>query len=204
MLCEWIRVSPRRTAMVVGLEQPLTAMQASRRLGTDPHATSFLFWELAARGVTACVNPSATTNRLHWLTEVGLTCRDRIRSGLSLPPLPQRLPDVPWSLYAELLFRHRSAVVLALTEPMRPSHIRRRAMLRDGGLRMSANNTRDVVRFLVENKVAQPVPVDRQLHPWYELTELGARCRQLLTSSTTQTGATPKADQRDIPWRYET
>lgn len=166
------------------LDQPLTSRQLAERLGTTPAAASFLLWSLMAKGVTCCLNPDATANRLHWLTDLGVECQTRMRGADGRPTVNPILPDLPWSLYGELLFRHRAAVVLALNGPVRACEIRRRAISRDPGLRMSANNTRDVMRFLVDRGVAKPATVPELRYPHFALTELGLQLRQLIERAT--------------------
>lgn len=182
-LCEWIAVSPRRESVLVALRQPLTAVQLAGRLGCEPGPASYCFWELSTRGVTRCLNPAATNNRLHWLTGIGRACRDRLIRAEGLPPTALTLPELDWPLYGELLFRHRAAVLRAMNGPRQPSEIRRLAVDRQSGLRMSANNVRDVVRFLVEKKVAAPVDRSRAGHKRYALTETGLAFKQLLLNA---------------------
>ncbi len=66
---------------------------------------------------------------------------------------------------------------------MQAAAIKRRAVFHDPQLRMSANNVRDVMRYLVDNGVVRVVRVRRKAHPRYELTELGHAFQQLLVGT---------------------
>lgn len=183
-ICQWLAASPRRGAVIAALGQPLTARQLALRLGVNPDLAAYCFWELSLRRLTRCLNPGAAANRLHWLTRLGRACRDELRRRSGLPPRKAVLPRIDWVLYGELLYRHRAAVLRAMNGPMRPCDIRRRAIKRQMGLRMSANNARDVMRFLVGRGVAMPVEVPGRSHTHYSLTATGMVMRDLLLSAT--------------------
>lgn len=79
-----------------------------------------------------------------------------------------------------MCFRHRAAILRTMTEPLQPATIRRRACKRDAGLRMSANNARDVMGELRALDIVRPVRVRKKAHLHYELTPKGRAYRDLL------------------------
>lgn len=90
------------------------------------------------------------------------------------------MPDIDWSLYGSVCYRHREAIIKILSEPLQPSEIKRRARIRFAGIRMSANNVRDVMRIFVRQGIVRKIYVKRQRHPRYELTEQSRVFRDLL------------------------
>lgn len=92
-------------------------------------------------------------------------------------------PTTNWDLYGWVCYRHRAAILKTLTEPMQPATIKRKARSRDPTLRMSANNTRDIIRLFRERGIVQPVYVRKKAHARYELTETGMVLQRLLAQA---------------------
>ncbi len=63
---------------------------------------------------------------------------------------------------------------------MQAAAIKRKARLRDSNLRMSANNVRDVLKYLLGAQITRRVVVRKKKHPRYELTDLGKEFQRLL------------------------
>jgi hypothetical protein len=97
-----------------------------------------------------------------------------------MPRLVHDYPNLDWQLYGEVCFSHRAAVLKTLTQPMQPAHIKRRARFQDPTIRMSANNVRDVIRFLRSKRIVQPVELRKKAHPRYQLTDTGRQIQRLL------------------------
>jgi len=95
-------------------------------------------------------------------------------------PAVHRFPKISWDLYGSVCYRHRSAVVEATRGPMQAALIKRTAFSRDSSLRMSANNVRDVMMYLVETGVVKKIHVRKKRHPRFELTDLGLEFQKLL------------------------
>lgn len=157
--------------------QPATATQLSRWLRTSPDRCSCVLHKLRSKGLVTCLNPSANRNRLFWLTRSGVAQRRQL--------LGQRqelldFPDIDWDLYASVCYSHRGEVIRSLTHAMQPATIKRRATFRNPNRRMSANNVRDVIRYLKENGIVRAVKLPKRRHPGYELTERGLHMRRLL------------------------
>src|SRR6185295_1034998 len=167
--------------VVVSWSQPLTAIQVARSTQWSLDASCDLLAELFAHRLLYCLNEEAHRYRLYWLTPLGVQCQRRMRSRLFLAPHPHDFPRVDWRLYGEVCFSHRSAIVTALSEPLQPCEIKRRARHRDPLLRMSANHARDAIRILHEYGVVRRVPVSGKYWPRYELTARGRKLRALLT-----------------------
>ena len=178
--CHFQEVTPGMTSLVLlSITQPITATQLARRLDLTFQQCSDALKRLRAKQLVQCLNPYATRSRLYWLTDHG---REHRRSSLSSPPI-EEFSDADWRLYATVCFSHRSEVIRTLTAPMQPAQIKRRASFLRPGLRMSANNVRDVVRYLQRHGIVRQVRVKRRAHPRYVLTEAGRQFRQLLVQA---------------------
>ncbi len=176
----YISQSERRQRILHAITQPLTARQLAKRTGLSQDGCSEVLAQLRATKLIVCVNEKARQSRLYIPTKLGLQLQNRLRKSRDLSTNEFFMPECDWETYGRLCHRHRSAVVLAMTEPLQPSIIKRRARLRNSDLRMSANNVRDVMRLLVAWGVAKPVQVKRKAHLRYELTEQGRVFQRLL------------------------
>jgi predicted transcriptional regulator len=63
---------------------------------------------------------------------------------------------------------------------MQAAAIKRKALFQNPQLRMSANNVRDVMKYLLKVGVVRKVNIKRRGHPRYELTDLGEVFKELL------------------------
>ena len=136
--------------------------------------------ELTTYTVLGCLNDHARSSRLYWLTDLGVACQRQLFQQRVQRSPETFFPDVDWQLYGWVCFRHRAAIIKALTEPMQPSAIKRRARFHNPRLQMSANNTRDIVRLFLKRRVIRAVPVRKKTHLRYELTEVGRVIQELL------------------------
>jgi hypothetical protein len=159
------------------LTQPMTGTQLSRRLGISLDRCRSALYALQSHRLVQCLNPTANRNRLFWLTCHGKSCQRRLDSEAYLS---HDFPDIDWGLYASVCYSHRSKVIRTLTFAMQPSQIKRRAVIRTPGLRMSANNVRDVIRYLNAHGIVRQIRVKKRAHPCYQLTEIGLHFRRLL------------------------
>ncbi|MFI5225002.1 MAG: hypothetical protein ACHQX3_12305, partial [Nitrospirales bacterium] len=171
----WLYSSQRRLAILRKLDQPLTATQLARKAGIDRDSCSELLGELYLKAFVTCLNPKQQRSRVYWLTGRGL----HFRSRLTQEPI-EPLPEIEWALYGELCHNHRSAIMRAIREPMRPSKIKRRALLADAELRINLNNVRDILRWMLRKNLVQHVHLRKYVHPLYELTGTGKAMQQLL------------------------
>ena len=137
--------------------------------------------QLALCGLVKCLNPYATRSRLYWLTPAGILCQKKLSKDKTLPNIVKYLPDIDWELYGWICYNHRAAIIRALTEPMQPATIKRRAKQQNPKLKMSANNVRDVMKLFLQKEIVKPVKVKKKTHLRYELTELGCRIQGLLS-----------------------
>lgn len=176
----WLIQSSRRQRVLREVIQPLTATQLAKRLQMQRDVCSVLLKELALYDLVRCYNPTAQRNRIYWITDAGHVCQRKLQADQGAPHHQFDFPVVDWSRYGQVCFRHRSAIVRALIDPMQPAAIKRRARARDTSLRMSANNVRDALRDLREYDVVRPVRVKGAAHTHYELTDLGKCCQFLL------------------------
>lgn len=166
-----------RQRVCLAATQPMTATQLSRRLGKSLARCSKALLGLKSHKLMKCLNPGALRNRLFWMTSLGQEMRKRLDDHM---PLSCNLAGVDWKLYGKVCFSQRSQVIQALASPRRPSEIKRKARRLFPGCTMSANNVRDVIRYLTACGVTRPVKVRRRRYPNYGLTKLGLRLRQLL------------------------
>ncbi len=176
----WLLLSERRKRIISSLTQPCTATQIARRCEIPRDACSDSIARLVRHRLLTCLNPGQRRSRLYWLTNTGKACQKRLFKEQGRAPPEHLFPDVDWALYGWLCFRHRAAIIQAMSQPLQPAVIRRRACFRDPTLRMSANNTRDVMRLLKQKGVVQPLKQGRQVHAKYALGEQGQTYRQLI------------------------
>lgn len=176
----WLIQSERRKNILVDFNQPLTATHIARRTDINLDSCLHLLWGLSLYGVIFCLNNGTRYNRLHWLTELGKACQRRLRETLTLQPLGHCFPNIPWDLYSSVCYSHRSAVIKTIHGPMQAAAIKRKAFFQNPQLRMSANNVRDVLRYLLENDIVRRATLKKRSHPRYQLTELGNAFQELL------------------------
>lgn len=178
----WLLQGDRRKRVLTQLTQPLTATQLSHRTGLSIDACGHVLWELSVYELVRCLNEPARSSRIYWLTDIGTACQVKLRKLMGLPRVALDFPIVDWHLYGWVCFRHRAAVIKALQGAMQPAAIKRRARVQNPGLRMSANNTRDVVRLLLFKGIVEPVYIRKKAHPRYQLTEVGKKLQTLLVT----------------------
>ncbi len=176
----WLIQSERRKSILVGFNQPLTATHIARRTGITLDSCLHLLWGLTVYGVIYCLNKGTRYNRLHWLTELGKACQRKLREALALGPLAHRFPNIPWDLFGSVCYRHRSSVIKAIHGPMQAAAIKRKALFQNPQLRMSANNVRDVIQYLLKKGIVARIQIKRRAHPRYKLTDRGEVFRGLL------------------------
>lgn len=175
----WATDGPQKKVFL-RLRQPVTATQISRKTGISADTCSYVLGMLSTFGLTRCLNPYARRSRLYWLTRLGKAWQRRLRELDCMPPLAHDCPDLDWTLYGDVCFSHRASVVRTLTHPMQPAEIKRRAVFQNPKTRMSANNVRDVIRFLRSKGIVRPVKIRRRAYPRYELTDTGKHMQRLL------------------------
>ncbi len=182
----WLIQSERRKTILVNFHQPLTATQIARCTAITLDSCLHLLWGLIVYGVLYYVNAATRYSRLYWLTDLGKVSQRKLREKQALRPLAHSFPDIPWDLYSSVCYSHRSAVLRSLHGPMQAAAVKRRAVFQNPQLRMSANNVRDVMRYLLSTGIARRVEVRKKAHPRYELTDLGRTFQQLLVGTKTR------------------
>ena len=179
----WLVQSERRRNILLDFDQPLTATHISRRTGIALDACLHLLWGMTTYGLLTCLNPDTRYNRLYWLTNVGKACQRRLRQRLGLRPIAHKVPNVSWDLFSSTCYSHRTAVLRAMQGPMQAASIKRKAVFQDPRLRMSANNVRDVMRYLLGHGIVCRLTVRRKSHPLNELTDVGKAFQELLVGT---------------------
>lgn len=166
----------------MSMKQPLTAKQISGRTGIDIDTCSHILCRFADKGITECLNPKAHNSRLHWLTPRGRDYRKRLHQekSLTVEETECDVDSVNWDTYGLVCYRHRSAIIRILTEPMQPSAMKRRLRRAAPNIAISSNNIRDIVKVFLQKGIVQKVFVRKKAHPRYELTDMGRRLRKLL------------------------
>jgi len=177
---DWFIQSERRKEILVDFNQPLTATQIVRRTGIALDACLHVLWVLSLYNIVYCLNKDTKYNRVYWLTELGKRCQKKLREDGSLRPLVHNFPSISWNLFGSVCYSHRSTVIKTMHEPMQAAKVKRKALYQNSKLRMSANNVRDVMKYLLSKDIVRKVYVKRRRHPRYELTELGKKFRELL------------------------
>jgi hypothetical protein len=120
-----------------------------------------LLTRLRRRKLVQCLNPDARRSRVY------------ARANADLPD------GVDWTLYGWVLYSQRRAVLEALDAPRYPAAIKRRARYLHPGIRLSANNVRDIIRLFREHGLVTPIDVGRA-HPSYALTPEGEALQRLM------------------------
>ncbi len=166
--------------ILLQLQQPITATQLSVKTERTVDACNYALTRLAELGFLRCLNPKASRSRLFWLTHLGNECQTAVLKQRQLHGMQHDVPAVDWKLYGTVCYSHRAAVIKTLDKPMQPADIKRKARFEHPEIRMSANNVRDVIRFLKTHGVVQPVHERKRGHPLYELTRQGRHFRRLL------------------------
>lgn len=163
------------------MTQPMTVAQLATVSSMTLNRSCDNVRMLRDAGYVDCLNSSAKSGRVHWLTQRGLRAQQIYfrRSGSRKQLAP--VPDVDWALYGRVCSAQRSIVIRTLKEPMQPATIKRRAFARDPSIRMSANNARDVIYFLLKRGVVEAVAPKRGAHSQYQLTALGRQFQMLLS-----------------------
>jgi len=159
---QWLEKSKKRKQLLLGLKQPMTALQLSKQTGINLDQCSSLLGQLVLCNLVKCLNPSVKRSRIYWLTPVGILCQKKLSKDKSLPNFAKNLSDVNWELYGWICFNHRAAIIKALTKPMQPATIARRATQHNPRIKMSANNTRDVMRLFRQKGLVRPVMVRKK------------------------------------------
>lgn len=159
--------------------QPLTASQCAGRTELTLDCCKSALRQLAQRRLAGCLNEPARSGRVYGLTRVGVHCQRQVRRALQRPDIPYEQPSADWTLYGWLCFRHRAAVLRGLGEPGSASLIRRRAREHAPGLRISANNVRDVLRHFLARGIARLERTEGRRRT-YSLTSNGQLLRTLL------------------------
>ena len=172
--------SKRRRKIIATMTQPSTAAQLAAKTAMTLNGCCESLRQLRSSGHIECLNPQAINGRVYWMTREGMNLQRRFYQERGIP-LPERfVPEVDWNLYGRVCSTHRSTVIRTLNEPMQPAQIKRKAYFRDPTIRMSSNNVRDVILFLLKRDVVDRVHRKRAAHPLYQLTTLGMKYQMLL------------------------
>lgn len=151
----------RTRAALEALSRPLTVQQLSTALDYPLDPCMNLLRRLRATGRVRCLNPDA--------------CRGRVYVRTDVP-----LPDLDWALYGWVCFSQRRAVLEALDAPRQPADIKRRARYLHPGVRLSANNVRDIIHLFYRRGIVVQVRLRRRAHPQYDLTPTGKTLQRLV------------------------
>lgn len=143
---------------------------------------------LAQHNVLYCLNNEARIGRLYWLTKKGCELQNNLRTAAQLPLYDQILPAFNWSLYGQLCFTHRTAVIKALSHPLQPPEIKRKLRIEQPHIQINADNVRDIIRFFKARGIVEPVYRRKKVYPQYVLTDFGTKCRELLVRAEVKIG----------------
>jgi hypothetical protein len=174
----WLRQGDERLRVFGALSQPLTADQLAMRLSKARTVTSEVLRQLRIYRLVACLNQAARQNRVYGLTEEGVAQLALLQGVPNASVPPTALED--WALYGDLCFRHRRTVLLTLRGRMRPPQVKRIALANNPRLRMSIDNTREVLWWMTARNVVRAVRPHGMRYALYELTDMGRRCQALM------------------------
>ena len=181
----WLQQGEERRRVLLALSQPMTADQLARRTEKSRSSVSEHLRQMRIYQVVTCLNPLAHQSRVYGLTEAGTAHRDYLAQMLGGANSFQ-LPTVNWQTYGDSCFRHRRAVLLVLKDRMRPPQVKRRALSLDARLRMSVDNCREVLYWMLKRGLVRVVPVRSRRFVFYELTKEGKACQELLRRAETR------------------
>jgi hypothetical protein len=156
------RATTRTGRALALLTRPLTVRQLAAKLAYPLDETTELLRRLRHGGRVRCLNPDARRGRVYTSTT---NTNDSA---------------VDWSLYGWVCFHQRRAVLEALDEARSPAAIKRRARFLHPGIRLSANNVRDIIREFREHDLVRPVAARGRAHPAYALSPTGAVLQRLV------------------------
>jgi len=163
------------------MKQPLTAKQICKKTGIPVDTCSYVLGRFAVKGLVVCLNPKARNSRLYYVTDLGSDCQSHLHQGV--PETWHDFPSVDWEVYGWACYNHRATVIRVLMQSMQPSEIKRVLRVHKLGVKISANNIRDVVKLFLEKGIVQKVFVRKKAHPQYELTKLGTKLQRLLSQA---------------------
>lgn len=174
---------PRQLRILSAFSQPLTVNQVASRTGVPLKKCTDAFALMGLAGLTVCLNPAASCGRVFWLTDKGKTLHRLCAAARKALPPDYFFPKLDWTTYGEVTSASRSLVVRSLNEPMQPAQLKRLLYHKNSSIKLSANNTARVMRFLLEKELVEQVWVRRRVFPLYRLTGKGEVCRDLLNGA---------------------
>ena len=137
------------------------------------------------KGLLVCLNLTAQNSRLYWLTDEGHQILKKLSHSQKQSYQKPVLANIDWPLYGQICYRHRSAVMKALTGPMQPSEVKRVLRIQRSDIRISSGNIRDIILFFLSKGIVGPVKIRKKAFLRYELTDLGIKFRRLLIQADT-------------------
>jgi len=182
---QWLNVRDDRKVVLRAFHQPLISRQISKRTGILQSTCSYIIATFVDKGLLICLNPAAQNSRLYWLTEKGHRLLKKLAQNHNQIYLKPQLPEIDWPLYGWLCYTHRSVIIRVLNEPMRPSEIKRVLSIQRPSIRISAGNVRDIIQLFLLKSIVRPVTIRGKVYPYYKLTDLGIKCRDLLIRADT-------------------
>lgn len=178
----WLQQGEERLRVFLALSQPLTASQMSARLGKPRSSVSEHLRQMQTYGVVRCLNEASRRSRVFGLTSSGGHCHATL-ADIYRQAAVATGAGVDWVTHGRLCFRHRGAVLLALRGRMRPTQIKKQALASDPCLRMSVDNCRQVLRWMVAQGVARATRARGKRFSYYMLTEVGVACREAMQTA---------------------
>lgn len=173
----WLRQGEERLSLLRALTQPVTAAQLAARVKKLTSTVCEHLRQLRVYDVVACLNPTAHRGRVYWLTGIGVDAVCRLFERVQPLEAPK---GINWSMYGDLSFPYRRAVLLSMRGRMRPAQVKKQALAGDGRLRMSVDNCREVLYWMRTRGVVRAVRPRGERRKCYELTEVGKACQQLM------------------------
>jgi len=183
----WVRASRRRAAVLLVLDQPLSASHVSARTGLRLVHASFVLAELLQAQLVQSLTLHANGSRIVWLTRLGERVQRELRGEPETNHRNGTFPIVDFHLFALTCFSHRSAVLRTLDRPLQATEIRKRARLDNPAQRMNSSNVRDVLGVFRRHNLILPVRRRKRSHPKWVLSEVGGSVRELLLGATART-----------------
>lgn len=186
-LLEWLKRSPRRTAVMKAVTKPKTTSEIHEEALKGVISlsnTSEILKALLEEGLVICINPKKKIGRLYALTKRGEIVRKKVY------PHEPSYHDIPREIIKDYVYvvrgKHRRAVIEVMSERKTPSEIHKDVIRSSENLllgsinyvKLSLNSTSDTLRGFRKKGIAICINKEKRVGRLYELTKKGKTIRE--------------------------
>lgn len=188
-LLEWLKRSPRRTAVMKTMTKPKTISEIREEdfkgVGSLSNTTELL-QELVREGLVVCLNGEDRVGRLYGLTKKGKEIQKKLLGSESVyrDLTPEILTGYVWVMRG----KHRRTVIKVMADRKMPSEVHKDVIrssenLAPGSINyieLSLNSTSDTLRGFRKKGIAVCINPEDRVGRVYELTKKGKLIRDLV------------------------